>query len=436
MADFRRPKRPTTASSTVIAVTGSWLVLALVLGAQTTPPPGPPVKAGSQAARSPSPPTTAAPRGEAQGPPGRGGGGGARCSISTASPAITIERKRRTCRSRKLDLATVGDHPELWEKVVRKASRRRDASAGREAAAAGRVRGAPGLAGSGNRSQSGRSRQSGLRRPPSSEPDRIRECRPRPAGSRDRCRDAAAAGRFGQRLRQHRGLVDDLSDAAGSLYDGGGEGRPHGGGLLEDADRIHLSRAGRYVAESAHRGAAVRHPRRHAGAPQLPGRWRVQVLDPELRDRQLYSRRAARAHHRRRASASLQIPGRGVEPGHVRRGRWIAGRDHPGESGLADGGRHVPGDELPAQPRHGQAIRPEVAREQQHPSAAVLPRDRFPADSRTLHGAASDRLPQHPQGLYVPPGQRQSGGTLRGSHPRRWRGAPIGVLPRRGTERR
>ena len=100
-------------------------------------------------------------------------------------------------------------------------------------------------------------------------------------------------------------------------------------------------------------------------------------------------------------------------------------------------GATLPGDELPAQPRHDQAIRPKVARKQQHSSAAVLPRHRFPADSRTLHCPASGRLPQHSQGLHLPagrasarksPAQRQSC--------RRWRGAPIGVRPRRRISRR
>ena len=170
-------------------------------------------------------------------------------------------------------------------------------------------------------------------------------------------------------------------------------------------------------------GMLVRH--------NFPGRRRVQVLDPELRDRQLHSRRAARAHHRRRASASVRVRGRRVESGHVRR-RAMESLDvtDPGESGLAHGGRHVPGDELPAQPRHDQAIRPEVAREQQHPAAAVLPGDRLPADSRPVHRPASDRLAQHPQGLYLP--ARPSAGsqeeTVRRSRSwRRWRGAPIGV---------
>ncbi len=75
----------------------------------------------------------------------------------------------------------------------------------------------------------------------------------------------------------------------------------------------------------------------------------------------------------------------------------------PVKAGSRMVGATFPGDELPAQPRHGQAIRSEVAREQQHPSAAVLPGDRLPADSGTLHRPASDRLAQHPQGLYLPP---------------------------------
>ena len=49
-------------------------------------------------------------------------------------------------------------------------------------------------------------------------------------------------------------------------------------------------------------GMVVRH--------DFPGRRRVQVLDPELRHRQLHSRRAARAHHRRRARARLFVSGR------------------------------------------------------------------------------------------------------------------------------
>ena len=70
----------------------------------------------------------------------------------------------------------------------------------------------------------------------------------------------------------------------------------------------------RRVAEPAPRGHAVRHARRHRRAPRFPGRRRIQVLDSELRHRQLHSRRAARAHHRRRARARLAVSRRRRRP--------------------------------------------------------------------------------------------------------------------------
>ncbi len=48
--------------------------------------------------------------------------------------------------------------------------------------------------------------------------------------------------------------------------------------------------------------------------------------------------------------------------------------------------------------------RSKVAREQQHSAAAVLPGDRVPPHSGTVHGAALDRFAQHAQGDDVPPG--------------------------------
>ena len=145
-------------------------------------------------------------------------------------------------------------------------------------------------------------------------------------------------------------------------------------------------------------GMMVRH--------DFPGRRRIQVLDPELRHRQLHSRRAARAPHRRRARAPLQVPGRRAEPGNGGRdGDGIARRDDPGEGGLAPGRRDVPRDELPAQPRHDPAVRSQVAREQQHSAAAVLPRDRLPADSGSVQRAASGRLAQPAQGVHLPSGR-------------------------------
>ena len=57
---------------------------------------------------------------------------------------------------------------------------------------------------------------------------------------------------------------------------------------------------GGHLAEPAHRRPAVRHARRDGGSPQLPVRWRIQVLGPELRHRQIHSRREAGIPDRQR----------------------------------------------------------------------------------------------------------------------------------------
>ena len=70
-------------------------------------------------------------------------------------------------------------------------------------------------------------------------------------------------------------------------------------------------------------GMLVRH--------DFPGGWRVQVLDPELRDRQLYSRRATRAHDRRRASRiSSTTRASGLRQGMSGEGDGALRCDHPG----------------------------------------------------------------------------------------------------------
>ncbi len=292
----------------------------------------------------------------------------------------------------------------------------RDAAAGREAAAAGGLRRLARLAGNRNRSESP-ARQPGQRRAPPAEPHRVRQRGARPAGPRHRRGHAAAAGRFGPGLRQHRRLADDLADAARVLHDRSRARRTHGDRLLEDADRGDLSRAGRHVAEPARRGAAARHARRDDRAPRLPRRRRIQVLDPELRHRQLHSRRTARAHHRRRARPRLQVPGRRAEPGHVGRRRRLARRDDPRQGRLARRRRDVSREELPPQPRHDPAVRSQVAREQQHPAAAVLPRDRVPARPGSVCRPASRRLPQPAEDPDVPSIRRGAGRALRARDP-------------------
>ena len=156
-------------------------------------------------------------------------------------------------------------------------------------------------------------------------------------------------------------------------------------------------------------GMLVRH--------DFPADGEYTVLDPELRDRQLHSRRAARAHHRRRESPPLQVPRRGHELGNASGRRWIPGSQRSGQGRLTDGRCDVHRDQLPAEPGCRQAIRTKVAREQRHPSNAVLPGHRVLTRARTVRCAASRRLAQHPQGLYLPARQRQPRGGLRESHP-------------------
>ena len=385
---------------------------------------------------------------QAPGPGGQYRAAADAAAIGAASQRALLDQYCVTCHNdrlktaqlslEKLDLAGVGDHPELWEKVVRKL-------------------------------RAGVMPPPDVRRPPLAEYEALRdwlEDGHRSQGSTRVNPGAVVLHRLNrteytnavrdlldldidaatllppddsaQGLRQHRRLADDFPDAARILYDGGGAGRAHGGRLLEDADRGDIPGAGRHVAEPARRRTAVRHARRDAGAPRLPGRRRIQVLDSELRDRQLHSRRAARTRHRRRARPSLQVSGRRAEPGHVRRGRRIARRDDSGESGFARGGRDVSGHELPAQPRHDPSVRSQVAREQQHSAAAVLPGDRVPAHPGSVQRAAPGRFAQPAQDPHLPPGRQRGERTRMRANlsSRRWRGARIaGRRPRRTSTR-
>ena len=173
-------------------------------------------------------------------------------TASAATERALLDRYCVTCHNDKtrtanfslqnLDLATVGDHAELWEKVVRKL-------------------------------RAGLMPPPGVRRPSLAEYEGLRNWLESEI-------DRKAAGRLNpgsiilHRLNRTeyanviRDLLDlEISDAAGSLYDGGDEGGPHGGRLLEDADRGDLYCSRRRLAESAHRGSAFRDPRRNVGPP-------------------------------------------------------------------------------------------------------------------------------------------------------------------------
>ena len=86
-------------------------------------------------------------------------------------------------------------------------------------------------------------------------------------------------------------------------------------------------------------------------------RRRIQVLDPELRRRQLHSRRAAGAHHRRRACARLAVSRRRHERRHDRGRRRHAGSDRAGSRRLAPRRRDLHRHQLPPEPRHHPPLR-------------------------------------------------------------------------------
>ena len=79
------------------------------------------------------------------------------------------------------------------------------------------------------RSRGGGAAQSRPADAASPEPRRVRQRHPRSAGARRRCRGAAAARRFGVRLRQHRRRARRVAVAAGALSVGGGKDQRAGG---------------------------------------------------------------------------------------------------------------------------------------------------------------------------------------------------------------
>ena len=195
-----------------------------------------------------------------------------RSSPTAASQRTVLDQYCVTCHNdklktanlslEKLDLTTAGDHPELWEKVIRKL-------------------------------RAGVMPPPGMRRPPLAEYEGLRDwleaemdrkaaANPNPgsvvlhrlnrteyanvirdlARHRNRSGRLSAVRRRGERFRQRCRIVDDLTDAAGSLHDGSDANRAHGRWILEVADSGELHCARRHIAESAHRRTASQHSRR------------------------------------------------------------------------------------------------------------------------------------------------------------------------------
>ena len=161
-----------------------------------------------------------------------------------------------------------GEHPDVWEKVVRKLRARQMPPVGMrrpdEATYQAALASLEDLA----RPRGGRHAQSRPHRDvPAAEPHRIPERDSRSAGARRRRRRAAAGGRGQLRLRQ-RHRRRSLADAAGALHLGGAEDQPAGASAAP-ADRRAATTiripAGPHAGRTRRRPAA-RHPRRRASS--------------------------------------------------------------------------------------------------------------------------------------------------------------------------
>ena len=214
--------------------------------------------------------------GAAAGQPASGG-------AASAERAL-LDRYCVTCHNERLrvadltldtaDVADVGAHPEIWEKVVRRlragamppAPRPRPDAAAYEGFTAwprDRAR----------RGGGAESRSRAHRHLPSAQSQRVSQRHPGSPGPRGRRRGAAAGRRRQLRVRQHRGGARHLADAAGTLSVGREEDQPAGhratgpvgdGRDVPPRHRPDPGRPGRRV--------AVRHPRRDEFRLHVSGR--------------------------------------------------------------------------------------------------------------------------------------------------------------------
>ena len=174
-----------------------------------------------------------------------------------------------------LDLTHLGDHAEVAEKVVRSCAPGLMPPTGMTRPDQATLDGFAQL--DGRRAR--RSATVHLPAPGTSPPQshRVRQRDSRSAGARSRRHEVPAARRLDARVRQHRRRADDVAGADGGVPVGGGQDQPA-------RDRHVAPRRRRRVfdvpadtrAEPPRRGAAVRHPRRHADRARVPGRRRVQ----------------------------------------------------------------------------------------------------------------------------------------------------------------
>ena len=175
-----------------------------------------------------------------------------------------------------LDVASVGGHADVWEKVVRKLRTGMMPPDGVPKpvprSPLGVRGGARGVAGSRGGRAAG-SRDAGA---PSLEPGGVCERHPGSPGARCGRGGAAAAGRLRRRLRQHRRRARRVAGAHRRVCGRGGADQPAGDWQSDDRPRSHdLPDAGRRVAGGARGRAAVGHARRPRHPPHVPARRRV-----------------------------------------------------------------------------------------------------------------------------------------------------------------
>ena len=197
----------------------------------------------------------------------------------------------------------VAQHPDVWEKVVRKLRARQMPPVGQGAAGRGHLRRGDRLPGDVARPRGRRASESWPDGDdPAAHSNRIPERHPRSPRARGRCRVAAARRRVQLWLRQCDGRRS-VADAAGPLHLGGGEDQPGGGRTSQpfSGRRHHQDSAGPH-AGGAPRGPAGRHARRRGGPLHVSAGRRVR--DPDSADaRPRRARRGAERAARSRAAA-------------------------------------------------------------------------------------------------------------------------------------
>ena len=261
--------------------------------------------------------------------------------------------------------------------------------------------------------------QPGGARDSPSQSDRVSERHSRSHRAEDRPREIPAVRQFDPRVRQHRGRVDHVAGADGGVPVGGGQDQPAGDGVEHRADVCRVQCSRRRDAELPRRGAAVRHPRRHADRARISCGRRVRVQGRSgLRRQHGPGERPVRPDPGRTAGGDDRRPAGEV----VRLGQGDARgaalrRAHsadPREGGPAQGRRHVPREQLRARQQHQQRLSARDDRDRRHSRVSVLSARREGANRRTVERQRRLGHAEPPQDFRLPPGDRREPPSGRG----------------------